>query len=512
MAEEASPALKEAMQKFSRADEDKQRHKSRFDDCYRYALPWRHTLSTDTHTDPNEVDELVDATALQTVPDFAADMLATFTPRYVSWMEVKPVKQLSEEQLSQVQTALQDYQEVIFEEIARSNFYEAAEECYLDLACGTMSMFIQDVDPSQPIHCEAAASPDFWLLKGPFSSVHGRWRKRMLDAEDLPVLWPDADIPDALKVSTPGAEKPTEVTDGLHRDWSVKGTETWKYLVWTGNHLLLEDEFRGAGSNPLIVGRWLTDPTTAWGVGPLNQVLPWVRLVNDVTAMTMEQMEFAVNPAWQYDDDGVINFEQGLEPGAAVARAPGSRIEPLDRLQQFDIGELKIEWLREEIRRALFQDGPTQPGKTPPTATQWLDEAAKTARRMGSPAGRLIVEWQYPIFERFNFLLQERGVLPPVTLNDERITVRPVSPLMQALRQEELLRYVRLAELIAQTFGPQMLQAVVNPLRFIQKVVDILGIDRSVLNDENQIAQALEQAAALAQQGGLLPDAGGAAQ
>ncbi len=500
--------LKEAKRKLAAAEEDKQRHKSRYDDCYKYALPWRHTLDTDTHTDVDEVDALVDATALVTVPDFAADMLSTFTPRYVPWMEVHAAEGFDEKgQLpDEIVRALQDFQEVIFDEIGRSNFYEAAEESYLDLAAGTMSMQIDDIHGSMPIHCEATATPDLIIKRGPFSSVDGRWRSRMMDKSDVPVLWPDAEIPDSLKVTVKGNRHEVQIYDGLMRDWSDVGTERWHYLVWSGNDLLVERKYTGSGSCPQIVGRWLADRTTAWGVGPLNLVLPWVKLVDKVELLMLEQMEFAVDPPFSYDDDGVINFDNGLEPGTGLPRAPGSKIEPIDRLQQFDVGAFQLEEMRSEIRRALFQDKPDQVGKTPPTATQWLDEAAKRARRMGSPAGRLIVEWQIPIFQRFAYLLHKRGKLPSVELNGKQIGVHPVSPLMNALREEETQRYARFAEILVATIGPEQAFVLVNSKRWAQHIAKTMGVDLSIMNTEQEIQQAVADAAQVAQEAGVLPE------
>lgn len=501
--------LKEAMRKFARSEEDKNRHKTRFDDCYEFALPWRHRLSTDTHTTPDDADDLTDDTAMVAVTDFASDMLATFTPRYVDWMDVAPMAPLGQEVPGDVQELLQDYKETIFHEMARSNFYEAAEECYLDLACGTMGMVIEDRGSDMPIHCECVPSTDLWVLKGPFSSLQGRWRRRLYEAEEIPVLWPDATIPEGQRLQTRGSSKLVEVTDGFMRVWSDKANETWRYLVWSGKKLLLKRDYVGAGSLPLIVGRWLTDPVTSWGVGPLNQVLSSVRMLNDVQSMMLEQMEFAVSPPFVYDDDGVINVSGGLEPGHGVARMPGSKVEGLQLYTQYDVGYFELDRLRQNVRRALFQDAPDQAGKTPPTATQWLDEAAKTARRMGSPAGRLIVEWQYPIFQRFAFLLAERGRLPKVRLNGKDISITPVSPLMTSLRQEEMMRYTRYAEVIAQLFGPEILRIVVNPLKFAAKLGDTLAIDLSVNNSDQEISQALQQMMSIGQQAGVLPNGAG---
>jgi hypothetical protein len=95
--------------------------------------------------------------------------------------------------------------------------------------------------------------------------------------------------------------------------------------------------------------------------------------------------------------------------------------------------------LRSVIRRAHYQDKPEQLGKTPPSATQWADERAERARRMGTPATNLVLELQIPIYTRFSYILERRGTLPKVVLNGQAVTLEPVSPLLRAQEQEEVI-------------------------------------------------------------------------
>ena len=60
-----------------------------------------------------------------------------------------------------------------------------------------------------------------------------------------------------------------------------------------------------------------------------------------------------------------------------IPKAVGSTLEVIESKGKFDVLWLEMEDLRASVKRAHYQDGPDQPGKTPPTATQWADEAAR---------------------------------------------------------------------------------------------------------------------------------------
>jgi hypothetical protein len=109
-------------------------------------------------------------------------------------------------------------------------------------------------------------------------------------------------------------------------------------------------------------------------------------------------------------------------PGTGMPRAVGSKApEMMESKGRFDVQFMELDDLRSSIRRAHYQDRPEQQGKTPPTATQWADEAAERARRMGSPATNLVIELAYPIIKRFAYLLTEARRAAKDRLNGNQV-------------------------------------------------------------------------------------------
>jgi hypothetical protein len=191
-----------------------------------------------------------------------------------------------------------------------------------------------------------------------------------------------------------------------------------------------------------------------------------------------------------------------VRPGDWIPRAVGS--EPpkaIESQAHFDVAVFERDELRSVIRRAHYQDKPEQLGKTPPSATQWADERAERARRMGTPATNLVLELQIPIYTRFSYILERRGTLPKVVLNGQAVTLSPVSPLLRAQEQEEVVRIDRGLELLTARFGPAIANVLVKQPDVARKLFTLLGIDLNLLRPEGEIAAAIQQYAGLLQQG-----------
>src|SRR5690606_838827 len=145
-----------------------------------------------------------------------------------------------------------------------------------------------------------------------------------------------------------------------------------------------------------------------------------------------------VDPVTVYDDDGVLNPEGGIGAGMWLPRLPGSKIDQLDA-GQIEIAYYEQGKLQDAVRRAGFQSGPRQEGKTPPTAFQWREQQVEEGRRLEQPTGKLYEEGVIAILNRVEFLLTQRGAIEPlVQAGKQAIRVRPLSPLAKQQDSEKL--------------------------------------------------------------------------
>jgi hypothetical protein len=485
---------KRVLKMIQAAEIDRNRHINRLHDCYKYAMPWRHRANQNQPTD--QLDEIFDSELASVIEDFSADMGNTFTPQKSAWVEAKPVETLDSGDVNQIKQALDKYSKVIFSEMARSNLYQALQEAYLDLGPGTMALIVTDIDPAQPLHCEAIPCTDLLLNRGAYGRLDGMFRKKRRPGEEIKVLWANATAPDA------GFKDDTdyEVIDGVYRDHSNRADEAWHYCVLVDGKKVWTQSFVGQGSNPFIVARWSRDSTTAWGMGPTYRTLPEVKTLNHFRYTSLKNYDSIADPIVSYEDDGVMNVDHGLNPGDWIPRSPGSKMpEPIESGRDIQYEVFQIDEVRHSIRRAHYQDRPEQEGKTPPTATQWADEAAERARRMGTPATNLVVELQYPLFRRFAYLLTLRGKLPPVKLNGETVALEPVSPLLRAQQQEEVVRIERYTQIVGTMAGPEAVQVILKLNEIAKDLAEHMGVKTKYVRTEEEIAAVVQQMAQAAQ-------------
>ena len=106
---------------------------------------------------------------------------------------------------------------------------------------------------------------------------------------------------------------------------------------------------------------------------------------------------------------------------------------------------------------------------------------------MGAPAGRLVIEWQYPVYKRFAYLLNKRGVLPDVKLNGEQVALNPSSPLIKQQRIEEALQLQRFMGVLASVVGPEIAQQIVNVPEAAYFLKEGMGVKSKVLLDKQGI-------------------------
>ncbi len=435
--------LRQILQRIEAARQDRNRHESWLNETLRLAAPTyrrvNETLDPDART--REQDDQFDNELEIVGEDFASDMISTFTPRHERWVEFEPAEDLTEGQKREIEPQLQAVGAAIFAELERSNYWEAAQECFLFWGVSAMAVAVSDMGPLNPIHFQPIEIPDLLMERGPDGSVTGKWREMPgMTPLQQHFMW-GAQYPDKFPMPPANqGKKPEQVFEGCDRDWSVPGFERWNYRIIVNRKERVKLTYEGAGSCPLIACRFRQQSDSAWGPGPLKKAAPRARVLDELGYLNLKALGKAVDPPFSYEEDGLANFDQGMEPGKGFVRAAGSKPpEAFAADMRFDASFFQADEMRKGIKRSAYQDRPEQPGDTPPTLGQWMDEKAWNTRRKELPRDRCVREWVLPILERVAWILTKRGALPPVKLKGGKvIDVRPISPLSKAKDLEDI--------------------------------------------------------------------------
>lgn len=521
MAGEKSPLEKEALQRLA----DARRFKADIDrdlrEAYFFTAPQRcRDVSSQTNTTnrgrEHDTGELQISFGMEVSQDFATEMLNTFTPEVIEWVQQKAGVDIEDEQeRDEINAEIAAQTTRVMDAIKQSNFYSEAAGAYMpDLALGTVGLLIDDPRPAEPFVCQAIPIRELEINIGPYGGVDDRFVVRHTKHRFLRALLGDLELPAEIEKKI--KDKPNErcrVTWGWWRLWSEIGDVVWQHIVMVGEKVVHHGQLKGVGSCPLLVGRFNRDPMFPFGHGPTLQSLPDMRRLDETEALKIENADFQIHPAVLYQDDGVLNLSNGIEPGMGYSfrQSGGDPWHSLAPEGNVSFAEFETQRVEQRIRKLHFVDFPEQQGKTPPTAEQWMDELQRAKRRIGTPGKVFFKELPMEVFLRFKHLLTARGVIADVKVDGKTIALTPYDPTEQAQEFQDVQIAGRILQMAQAYFG-QTAALEIDGSATLKNIKDKLRDKIVVLRPKEEIEAAIQQfAPVLGGGGGGMPPGGGVA-
>lgn len=479
------------------------------EECYFFVAPRRHRQaksSGGSQTPPKDAPELQTSLGMDVVADFATEVIDTFMPKTQDWADLKPGYDLPDKQQEEIREDMLAANAMTFTAMRASNLYDAlAMSAKPDLALGTMALWIDDLDQSRPIDCRAVPQIELEIDVGPDGKIGTRFVIRRTKRRYLPAVLPNVPLPGGYSDDKDG-KKDCTVAWGF---WPTYGRPemTWQAVIMVDDHLVQARELVGEGSCPLIVARWDPDPCFAWGDGPTLKALPDLRALDETEALKVESADFAIHKPFGYPDDGVVNFEAGVEPGFGYPMRPGSGKDfvPLGWQGNVDFAQFTVMEKEQRVRRLHYVDFPVQRGDTPPSATQWADEMALRQKRFGQPGQTFWREGPCEIVKRFMFILAKRGRLPKIEVNGQALALVPYNAAEAAKDMQDIATGQRLLSFIT-SVAPDVSQVLVDQEKTFRNMKTKMRDQVVEFRDAAGVKQALEQFAPLLQGGGAAPE------
>jgi hypothetical protein len=500
---------KKYIEKYSKAKALRENWVPLFEECYEYALPQRESFYYEESGQRRD-EKIFDETAVVGVQEFASRLQSGLVPNFTRWADFMSGSEVPPDQREQIDNELDEVTEYVFEVLNNSNFSQEVHESFMDLAVGTGILCVEEGDAVNPVIFSAIPLPHVVLDTGPDDRIDHVFRERKkVKFDHLPLMYPNATF-DARVMNMMGKERDTTVLEVVCRDYSKKNEDAYYHyaICLTTETVVYQKELKGLGSNPFICFRWSKCAGEIYGRGPLMNALSAIKTTNLTIELILENAQMSISGIYQMEDDGVINPDTiQLVPGSIIPKAMGSSgLQPIQAAGRFDVAQLVLSDMRLNIKRALYNDMLGNPDKTPATATEVAERMADLSRRMGSAFGRLQAELVQPVLQRVIYILKKQGRIEIPTINGREVKVRSVSPLAQAQANQDISTVARFLELVGGTFGPEMLQLLVDGEKTAIHLAKKFGVPESLIRDENQRKQiaAMAQQMAQQQQGGML--------
>ena len=484
-----------------------------FEECYEYALPQRESFYYEERGQRRD-EKIFDETAVVGVQEFASRLQSGIVPNFARWADLMAGSEVPPDQREAVDNDLDEVTEYVFEVLQNSNFSQEVHESFMDLAVGTGVLCVEEGDSINPVIFSAIPLPHLVLDTGPDDKIDHVYRERKkVKFDHLSIMYPNETF-DPKVVSMMGQDRETTVLEVVCRDYSKKNQEAYlSYAIcMTTDTLISSKKMTGLGSNPFVCFRWSKCAGEIYGRGPLLNALSAIKTTNLTIELILENAQMAISGIYQMEDDGVINPDTiQLVPGSIIPKAMGSQgLQPIQAAGRFDVAQLVLSDMRLNIKRALYNDMLGDPNKTPATATEVAERMADLSRRMGSAFGRLQAELVQPVLQRVIYILKKQGRIEVPTVNGREVKVRSVSPLAQAQANQDISSVARFLELVGGSFGPEMLQLLIDSEQTASHLAKKFGVPESLIRDEEQRRQiaALAQQMAQQQQGQMVAEQG----
>jgi hypothetical protein len=418
------------------------------------------TAGVASDTRPDDASTLATSIGIEVAQDFATEMVNTFMPSVIAWASQRAAVEIPPDEAERVKDQIDENTETVMEAIKTSNLYDAVAVGFKpDLSLGTVAMWVGDGPITGSTLCLPVPLRELEINVGPHGDIDDRFiirstRNRYVRALIGKDAKLSAEIEKGIKDKPNGKVK---VSWAWWRLWDRTDDVVWRWVVRVGDRIVNDGTLEGDGSCPLIVSRFNVDPNFPFGTGPTIQCLPELRELDETRILKAENRDFQIHPAFVYQDDGVMNFSNGIEPGMGyVARSWGNG-KPVEKLSfegNLEVAEYEVAQMEHRIRRLHFVDFPEQVGKTPPTAEQWAEELMRAKRRIGTPGRVFWKEGPAEYFKRFKWRLEKAGVLEPLTAGNRPLPLVPYDPTEQAQEHQEVAIAGRILEM-ARNYFPQ---------------------------------------------------------
>lgn len=501
----------------------RQPHESTWRECFDYSYPERGSGFTGSIY-LNAVDlqtrraQNLDSTAADSLRLLVSSILSGLSPPNSRWFSLDIGQETQEERQWLDQVA-----DVIFENIHASNYDAEAFDALLDMGgAGYLVMFVGEGQQDVGYYFETFPLAESYIAStkgqgGRVDVLYREWEwdvaqvvaKYGIDGVSLKVraLFQADKLREKVRLCL--AIEPRDQYD-KSSPFAVDMPFASCTIETATGHTLKEsgyDEF------PCVCPRWTRLPSSAYATGPMSQALPDVKSLTRVIELEFAGAETAIAPPFIAEDDGVLNAKNiKLGPKKIIIANSVDSMKALVTGAQVQFSQLMIARLQASIRKTLLADQLPPADGPAKTAYEYQVRVMMIRQLLGPVFGRLQAEYLQPLIERcFGILMRANKasgfeLLGPVpeSLRDRDYTVRYLSPLARAQKQEEVGS-------IAQFEQALILKAQIDPSVFdiydveesARYSSEIMGVPSKLIRDKRAAAilrKAHQDAAAETQQ------------
>ena len=478
-----------------------------------YVMPRKADITFIRSRGEKRTEVLFDSTAITANNLLAASLQGTLTSPSLPWFSLK-LRDDDANKIRDIQIWLEDTARRMYAVFNESNFNTEVHEMYLDLcSVGTSAIFVEEANEGflqGGLHFNTLHIAEYFIQENSTGRVDTLYRKYKMTARQAVQEFGEDNV--GTKIKEAVKAKPDTQFNFIHAveptsdyERSV-GMKAKTKLPFHSCHVCFEDKMvvRTGGYNefPYLVPRWSKATGEIFGRSPSYNALPDIKTLNKAVEIGLKAWAKAIDPPLLVTDDGVIGRVRMTPGGITVVRSD-TAIKPLQIGSNWQITDLKENQLRTAIRQAYYSDQLQLQEGPQMTATEVQVRYELMQRLLGPTLGRFQTEFLNPLIERvFGIMLRSDALTPrPSEMEGMNMDIEYVGPLARSQRMEEAIAVERLYQLAMQVVqvDPTVMD-VIDHEQAIRMRATLLGVPKTVLRGEDEVAEIREQRAAAQQQ------------
>jgi len=499
--------------RLDKLEADRGTWESHWQEILDYVMPRKAEITFLRSRGEKRTEVLFDSTAITANNLLAASLQGTLTSPSLPWFSLK-LRDDDANKVRDIQIWLEDTARRMYAVFNESNFNTEVHEMYLDLcSVGTSAIFVEEANEGflqGGLHFNTLHIAEYFIQENSTGRVDTLYRKYKMTARQAVQEFGEDNV--GTKIKEAVKAKPDTQFNFIHAveatpdyERSV-GMKSKTKLPFHSCHVCFEDKMvvRVGGYNefPYLVPRWSKATGEIFGRSPSYNALPDIKTLNKAVEIGLKAWAKAIDPPLLVTDDGVIGRVRMTPGGITVVRSD-TAIKPLQIGSNWQITDLKENQLRTAIRQAYYSDQLQLQEGPQMTATEVQVRYELMQRLLGPTLGRFQTEFLNPLIERvFGIMLRSDALTPrPSEMEGMNMDIEYVGPLARSQRMEEAIAVERLYQLAMQVVqvDPTVMD-VIDHEQAIRMRATLLGVPKTVLRGEDEVAEIREQRAAAQQQ------------
>lgn len=480
---------------------------------YDYAMPndaqfgiWRQIQGAP------RTNKVFDATAIIGLKKFAANIQQMLLPNSTYWAKFKPgykvLQPNSGVDARQAQIECDEWQETFFRALDKSNFSNAVYQSIMEMGISTGVLLIQPGTREDPFKFKSVPLHQVALEAGPHDSVDGVFRRYRMRARTILETWPKGNFTQSqVEILSDGSNDEMELVEGSVYEPDLKGNKKYCFFVYMeGQDDFIVKEY--INFSPWVVFRWDLYADEIFGRGPIVDLLPFIKVLNQLAQYDLQAASFNSNPIFMVNTGSEINpFSARISPGAIIPvqqNTPG--VFPIQQLQiqgQPTYSQLTRVEMVTALNEALNTSPIVPNNDSQKTATEVNTRRAEWLRQNQSMAGRLEKELCRQVVDKCWMILHSFGMVPIPRINDEELRVEFESQIKDMQGQQEVQKAIEATKAMEAIGGPQVGQTAPAMGYQIEDmpswVCDKLNVDPKIVRSELSKRAVMKQMAKDAQ-------------